>query len=275
MNLQNIPVAEKAKIKDKDYIKLPNIRKLFIPDEGYTFFDMDLDRADLQVVVWEANDSDLKKALRLGLDMHCFSAVDIFDIKGIPHDELAESHPNYRDHRAKIGEARRGKAKAGVHATNYGVGDNKLATALGITRHEAGTFRAKWFGAHPGIRKWHIRVEQSVATSGYLENKFGARLYNFGRFNLPEFLAWGPQSTVAGVINRALVAIDRAYQSGMCSTQLLIQVHDSLAGQFPSGLIDTEIPLLRKLAEVPIPYDEPLIIPVGFKTSPISWGDCK
>jgi DNA polymerase-1 len=269
MNLQNIPVAEKAKIKDPNYIKLPNIRKLFIPDEGYTFFDMDLDRADLQVVVWEAGDNDLKKALRLGLDMHCFSAVDIFDIKGIPHDELAESHPNYKDHRARIGEARRGKAKAGVHATNYGVGDNKLATALGITRAEAANFRAKWFAAHPGIRKWHLRVEQAVATTGYLENKFGARLYNFGRFNLPEFLA------VAGVINRALVNIDRAYQLGECSTQLLIQVHDSLAGQFPSKLLESEISRLRKLAEVPIPYDDPLIIPVGFKTSPISWGDCK
>lgn len=275
MNLQNIPVAEKAKIKDPNYIKLPNIRKLFIPDDGYTFFDMDLDRADLQVVVWEAGDNDLKKALRLGLDMHCFSAVDIFDIKGIPHDELSESHPNYKDHRGRIGEARRGKAKAGVHATNYGVGDNKLATALGITRAEAGNFRAKWFAAHPGIRKWHLRVEQAVSTTGYLENKFGARLYNFGRFSLPEFLAWGPQSTVAGVINRALVAIDGAFQLGDCSTQLLIQVHDSLAGQFPTGLLDSEIPRLRKLAEVPIPYDDPLIIPVGFKTSPISWGDCK
>ena len=28
---------------------LPNIRKLFIPDEGYEFFDIDLDSADLVV----------------------------------------------------------------------------------------------------------------------------------------------------------------------------------------------------------------------------------
>lgn len=275
MNLQNIPVAEKAKIKDKEYIRLPNIRKLFIPDPGFTFFDMDLDRADLQVVVWEADDSDLKKALRLGLDMHCFSAVDIFDIKGIPHDELAESHPNYKEHRAKIGEARRGKAKAGVHATNYGVGDNKLATALGITRMEASTFRAKWFAAHPGIRKWHLRVEQSVSRNGYLENKFGARLYNFGRFNLPEFLAWGPQSTVAGVINRALVAIDAAYQRKAHNIQLLIQVHDSLAGQFPTVDYKTACETLTRLSAISVPYEEPLIIPVGIKTSTESWGSCK
>ncbi len=275
MNLQNIPVAEKAKIKDKDYIKLPNIRKLFIPDEGYTFFDMDLDRADLQVVVWEAEDADLKKALRLGIDMHCFSAVDIFNIKGIPHDELTESHPNYKEHRARIGEANRGKAKAGVHATNYGVGDRKLAVALGITVHEASIFRARWFAAHPGVRKWHTRTEENVAKSGFVENKFGARLYNFGRFQLPEFLAWLPQSTVAGVINRALVNIDNAEQRGETSTQLLIQVHDSLAGQFLSSRREEEVANLKRLAEVPIPYEEPLIIPVGINCSNASWGACK
>jgi len=236
---------------------------------------MDLDRADLQVVVWEADDSDLKKALRLGLDMHCFSAVDIFNIKGIPHDELTESHPNYKNHRARIGEANRGKAKAGVHATNYGVGDRKLAVALGITVHEASVFRARWFSAHPGIRRWHTRTEKAVSETGYLENRFGARLYNFGRFMLPEFLAWGPQSTVAGVINRALVRIDAAAQAGETSTQLLIQVHDSLAGQFLSSRKDQEIEKLRELSQIVIPYDEPLIIPVGFKTSNTSWGDCK
>jgi DNA polymerase-1 len=275
MNLQNIPVAEKAKIKDPNYIKLPNIRKLFIADPGYTFYDMDLDRADLQVVVWEADDKELKMALREGLDLHCFNAVTVYDIKGIPADELKESHPNYKEHRARIGEAKRGKTKAGIHATNYGVGDRKLAQTLGITVHEASLFRAKWFGARPGVRKWHLRTEEAIAKKGYIENKFGARLYNFGRPNLPEFLGWLPQSTVAGVINRALVNVDGAYQRGETSNQLLIQVHDSLAGQFLTSRKDEEIVKLRELAQVVIPYDDPLVIPVGINCSEKSWGDCK
>lgn len=274
MNLQNIPVAEKEKIKDKNYIKLPNIRKLFIPDPGYTFFDIDLDRADLQVVVWEANDPDLKKALREGIDLHCFNACVVYDIKGIPYDELAENHPNYKEHRGRIGEARRGKTKAGIHATNYGVGDRKLAQTLGISTHEASLFRSKWFGARPGIRKWHVRTEHEIATRGYIENKFGARLYNFGRPNLPEFLGWLPQSTVAGVINRGLVAIDTAQQRGETSIELLIQVHDSLAGQFPTKLEASARKDLLELTRIPVPYADPLIIPIGIKTSTKSWGDC-
>lgn len=275
MNLQNIPMSEKQKIKAEDYIKLPNIRKLFLPDDGFTFFDMDLDRADLQVVVWEANDSDMKKALKLGLDMHCVNACDIFSIKGIPYEELQENHPNYKDHRKKIGEAFRGKAKAGVHATNYGVGDSKLAMALGITRHEASTFRARWFAAHPGILRWHKRTEASGTRRGYIENKFGARLNTLGRFDLPVALGWGPQSTVAGVINRALVRIDEAEQRGETSAQLLLQVHDSLGGQFRSVRKAAEIKLLQELATIVIPYDDPLIIPTSINCSELSWGDCK
>jgi DNA polymerase-1 len=275
MNLQNVPVGEKIKIKDPNYIKLPNVRKLFIPDPGKEFFDMDLDRADLQVVTWEADDTNMKQALRMGLDLHCVNACDIFNIKGIPYDELNEKHPNYKEHRGRIGEANRGKAKAGVHATNYGVGDGKLAQSLGISISEAGVFRGRWFGVHPGIRRWHLRTETNATRYGFIENKFGARLYLFGRFNLPEFLGWLPQSTVAGVINRALVNIDKAHEIGDCPAELLGQVHDSLFGQYPIATKVSTLKTLRDLSEIIIPYDDPLIIPVGFKTSIESWGDCK
>lgn len=275
MNLQNIPAGEKQKIKDENYIKLPNIRKLFIPDLGKTFYDIDLDRADMQVVGAESGDINLKDALRKGIDLHCMSAAEIYGIKGVPVDELVESHPNYKNHRARIGKPNRDKTKNGGHACDYGVGVPKLATTLGITRHEASIFQARWFGLFPGIRKWHTRVETLVAKQGYIENPFGARLYNFGRFSLPEFLGWVPQSTVAGVINRALVAIDRAREEEEITNDLLIQVHDSLAGQFDTSRKEEEIKKLKELSRIVIPYDDPLIIPVGIKTSEVSWGDCE
>lgn len=275
MNFQNIPVKEKQKIKDDNYVKLPNIRELFLPDPGKTFFDIDLDRADMQAVGWEADDANLKMVLRKGIDLHCMSAAEIYGIKGIPVEELAESHPNYLEHRARIGKAYRDKTKNGGHACDYAVGDRKLAQTLGITVHEASAFKARWFGLFPGIRKWHTRTEQAVLSRGYIENKFGARLYCFGRFNLPEFLGWLPQSTVAGVINRALVNIDDAQRKGETTIELLIQVHDSLAGQFDTAKKDSEILTLKRLASIIVPYEDPLIIPVGVKTSTKSWGDCK
>lgn len=275
MNMQNIPIKEKEKIKGVgDYVKLPNIRELALPDPGKTFFDIDLDRADMQIVGWESEDKNLKDALRKGIDLHCMSAAEIFNIKGIPIDELIETHPNYLDHRGRIGKAHRDKTKNGGHACDYGVGDRKLAQTLGITVHEAAAFKARWFGLFPGIRKWQLRVEESVAKTGYLENKFGARLYCFGRFDLPEFLGWLPQSTVSGVINRALVNIDRAQQNGKTNIELLIQVHDSLAGQFPTNEFEQSKMDLIDLCSIPVPYDDVLVIPVGVKTSRESWGKC-
>jgi hypothetical protein len=56
--------------------------------------------------------------------------------------------------------------------------------------------------------------------------------------------------------------------------QVLLQVHDSLAGQFPTHRAATLVPLMQTRSRIIIPYEDPLIIPTGLKTSVTSWGDC-
>jgi hypothetical protein len=96
-----------------------------------------------------------------------------------------------------------------------------------------------------------------------------------GRINLPELLGWLPQSTVAGVIERALVKIDTHVQAGRSTIQMQIQVHDSLAGQYKTECEALELNALKELSQISIPYPDPLIIPTSIKTSRLSWGDCK
>lgn len=265
-NLQVIPGEKEAK---EDGLKLPNIKTMFGPDPGYEFFDLDLDRADLQVVVWEADDKELKQALRLGLDMHCFNAVSIYKIKGIPPEELVESHPNYKERRAQIGYKNRQNCKVAVHAVDYGCKARTLAISLGCTVKEADDFIAGWFARHPGIRNWHERTEIALRTKRMVKNAYGYQRFYFDRIDgmLPEALAWIPQSTVAVTINK----IWRNVFHSLPSVQVLLQVHDSLAGQYPIGF-DTGA--IRENSRVVVPYPDPLIIPVGIKTSRISWGDC-
>lgn len=233
--------------------KLPNIKELFIPDPGYLIADTDLDRADLQVVVWEANDEDLKAKLRAGADIHLENAKDIF----------GESQ----------GKVKRPLAKAGVHATNYGASARTLARALGITVKEAEYFQSRWFAAHPGIQDWHDRVLDSIQTTRSVSNKFGFRRYYFDRIEhlLPEALAWIPQSTVAIVTNRGLKNVS----NNLPQVEVLLQVHDSLVWQTKIATFQIVRPLVRKELEIVIPYDDPLIIPVGLKISATSWGDCR
>lgn len=269
-NLQNLPKGHEA--KEPEDLSLPNVRKMFVPDPGYTFFDMDLDRADLQVVAWEADEPDLKKALKLGVDLHCMNAMMIFKIPGIPVEELVEKHPNYKDHRGRITEARRQKAKQGCHAVNYFCQARTLAMHLGSTVREAEAFIAAHLGANPGIKKWHDRTQAQLLKFRFVENRYGYRRYYFDRVEglLPEALAWVPQSTVANTINR----IWMEFYLHLPEVQVLLQVHDSIAGQFPSNRSDSLLPRMRDLARVAVPYPDPLIIPAGIKTSTVSWGDC-
>jgi DNA polymerase I len=250
-NLQNIPKGG-AFDKDPDALVLPNIRSIFIPDEGMTFFDMDLDRADLQVVVWESDEDEFKSMLRAGVDMH------------------AEN--------AKVMGISRQLAKSWVHGTNYGGGPRTMARNCGLTIHQAETMRARWFSIHPGILAWHKRTEAQLKSKRYVENRLGYRRFYFDRIEglLPEALAWIPQSTVACVINRAWVNTFRSLgQLGDNTCEVLLQVHDSLAGQFPTALRDQVLPRLTAAARITIPYSDPLIIPTGVKTSVSSWGACE
>lgn len=280
-NLQNIPSAKsksvgKAKSRGAiatlgDAYSFPNIRSMFIPDTGCTLWDGDLDRADLQVVAWEADDELLKSALRLGVDIHLLNCYSLRGIEGPPMEELCETHPRYKEHREPNNELRE-FSKTFCHGTNYGGGSRTMAANVGRTVHEVERSQRLWFGAHPGIKRWHDRVELQVRKHHFVENRFGYRWYIFDRVEgiLPEAIAWIPQSTVSIVINRIWANI----YNRLKEVDVLMQVHDSLVGQFPIGRTDLITSIVEQ-AKIVVPYPDPLVIPFSVKTSNTSWGDVK
>lgn len=229
----------------------PNVRKWFVPDPGHTMFDVDLQQADAQVVAWESDDEELKAIFRdPSADLHDENCKAIF---------------------GKLTKSGRQMAKAGVHATNYGSSARTMARALGITVAMAEAFQRKWFAAHPGIKDWHRRIESQLMSTRTVTNKFGFRIRYFGRVEqlLPEALAWIPQSTVSRIINTGLNALDEHPV-----VEPLIQVHDSIVGQFPNSFYPKRIEIKEALT-VPVPYDDPLIMGVDMDCSRKSWGECK
>ena len=184
---------------------------------------------------------------------------------------LVETHPKYWDYRSPR-KAKREFAKTFGHATDY-VGQAKTVAAhTGRLVHEIDRAQKIYFGKYPGILRWHERVKDQITKYHFVENKFGYRWYIFDRLEglLPEACAWIPQSTVGIVINRVWINFHRA----LPEVQTLLQVHDSLAGQFPTHRKEYLLPKMRECSRIHIPYDDPLIIPTGIKTSEISWGDC-
>jgi len=276
-NLQTIPSeksksAGKAAARGSMDFQLPNIRSMFGPDPGFTFFDMDLDRADLQVVAWEADDSTLKAALKLGADMHLLNVYGIEGKEPPPLEELVESHSKYWDHRGPRKHLRE-FAKVFCHGTNYLGKAKTMAAHTGKGVHEIDLAQKKYFSRYPGIEAWHKRIIGQVTKFRFVENKFGYRWYIFDRITddiMPAAVAWVPQSTVGIVINRCWINFHR----DVPEVQTLLQVHDSLAGQFPTHRRDYLLPRMQEAARIVVPYDDPLVIPTGIKTSELSWGEC-
>lgn len=235
-------------------INLPNLRKMFIPDPGFTIMEGDLARADAQVVAWEAGDEELKELFRSGFDIHTENAKAIFNVQVVSHEQ-------------------RQKAKVGVHLVDYYGQAKTLAAELGVTVHEAEQFINRWFSAHPKIRKWHERIRIELSLTRSVTNKFGFRKYFFDKLDrlLPEALAWVPQSSVAIVTYHGMKNLARSVPE----VQILLQVHDSLVMQTPTALCPAIFPRIKKAMEIPIPYDDPLIIPIDITASEVSWGEAK
>lgn len=251
LNLQNIP-----KGGGNDDLELPNVRDLFIPDPGFTFFDIDLSSADLRIVAWESDCKELKAMLRAGLD---------------PYTEIAKEF--YHDPTITKKDPRRQTFKSFAHGTHYLGTPKGLAERLGLSVHEADKTQKWYFGRCPEIKRWQDDLKDQVTKRRMVENVFGYRFYFFGRIEgntFNEAAAWIPQSTVGCLINRGYVAVDR----DLPEVQVLLQVHDSLAGQFPTHLGDSVVRRIVDACEVELPYDDPLTIPVGVKTSTKSWGAC-
>lgn len=167
----------------------------------------------------------------------------------------------------------RRSGKIGVTGnTNYGGQARTMAAHCGITVHESERAQRNWFAAHPGIKDWHTRISVQLQTTRTVSNKFGYKRFYFDRVDdslVKHALAWVPQSTVACVINRGLVNIDR----NLPEVQLLLQIHDSLVMQIPETRLDALLPQVHKNMLISIPYPEPLTIQVGLKIGKRNWGE--
>lgn len=258
-NLQNIPKGGEEADSD---LKLPNVRKMFVPDPGYEMFDKDLSKADLRIVVWESGEDEMKAMLKEGKDPYIEVARDFYKDRTINKLRSDGSEdPRYRTF------------KSFCHGTHYLGSPSGLSQRLGLTVYQAEKTQNWYFGRFPKIREWQNDFKKQVASRRWVENIFGYRCHFFGRIDdatFREAIAWVPQSTVALYINRIWMNLYEKYPH----IWVLLQVHDSLVGQFPIHRRDECLAQLEEASRIVLPYDDPLIIPTGTKTSQVSWGDC-
>lgn len=255
-NLQNVPSGDES---EDAVIPLPNIRALFLPDLGYTWFDLDGDSADLRIVTGESGCRAMQAYFAAGVKPYVEIAKEFYR-----DPTITKHHKSYK------------RMKALCHGSNYGGEGPGLSERIGLPVHDVERMQRWYFGMCPEIKAWQEDIKRQIEQRGWIENPFGYRLWNWDRISRQvynEALAWTPQSTVGILINKIAAAIDEQ----LPDVQLLLQVHDSLDGQYPTHLGPACRRQILEIAEsIEIPCRSgPIKVPAGMKVSTKSWGDCE
>lgn len=246
-NLQNIPRG--------------SFRRLYVPDPGKVLIKSDLSQAEYMVFCWEAPVPEF---------IHAYTTDPSFDVHLLNASRIWKTDPE------SITKEQRYAAKQGVYAGNYGIGPLKLSKMHDMDFHEAKTIIEGYKRTRPELELWWRRVEDQIKTTRTLRNVLGRERIFFGRVDQALFRAaydWICQSTVADLINKALVTLDKA------GVEVLLQVHDELVCQCDDNPteIGFTIQMIRTAMEIPVkfPNVEPvMIIPVEIAVGP-NWYDVK
>jgi len=218
--------------------------------------NIDLDSADLRVVAWESDCQWIKQCFAEGKKPYVELLKEYHR-----NPSLTKAHKDYTSF------------KSVCHGTNYLGHAAGVAPRVGLLVHEVDKLQKWYFGRCPEIPKWQKSIKNQIDSQSYVSNAWGYRIYNFERTDdavYREMVAWIPQSTVAILINHGFVNLDKYCPE----VQVLLQTHDSLSGQYPCAGSDYWKKKILEHCTVAVPYADPLTIPVGLKTSAISWGDC-
>jgi DNA polymerase-1 len=242
-NLQNIPIRTDLGRE---------IRKGFIPADGYLFYGADYSQVELRILAHFSGDEPLVSAFKDGVDVHKQTASVIF---GVPLD--------------KVTGDQRGAAKTINFATLYGQGAFSLARQLGIGRDEAKAFIEQYFERFSGVRRYLDEQVHTAREKGFVETLMGRRRY------IPELIAknWNVrqfgervaqntpiQGTAADMIKKAMIDVAGALARVDTGARMLLQVHDELLFEVPVGEEDALAEVVVASMEGAMELRVPLVV---------------
>lgn len=231
-NLQNIPVRTELGRE---------LRKVFVPKEGYRFVDADYSQIELRVLAHMSGDKALIEAYNSAEDIHAITASSVF------HVPLEEVTPQLRRN-----------AKAVNFGIVYGISSFGLSQGLSITRKEAAQFIEQYFRTFPGIKGFLDDAVKSAREKGWCVTMFGRRRpipelkeSNFMRRSFGERVAMNApiQGTAADIIKIAMIGVDHRLREEGLKSRLVLQVHDELLVEAAADEVKAVERILREEME--------------------------
>ena len=210
-NLQNIPIRMELGRQ---------IRKVFIPKDGYCFMDADYSQIELRVLASMSGDERLIEAYRSHADIHRTTASQVFHI---PFEEVTD--------------LQRRNAKAVNFGIVYGISSFGLSEDLSISRKEAAAYIKQYFETYPQVKQFIDSLVKDAKKNGYAVTLYGRRrpvpeLFssNFMQRSFGERVAMNSpiQGTAADIIKIAMIRVFERLKKEGLKSKLILQVHDEL-----------------------------------------------
>ena len=252
-NLQNIPIKSSQGKK---------IRNAFVAEQGKKIFAADYSQIELRIMAHLSGDENLLKAFKNKIDIHSFTASEIFDI-GID----------------KVSTDDRRSAKAINFGLIYGMSSFGLSKQLGISIPEAKEYMDIYFNRYPKIKFYMNEMIEFAKTKGYVETVYGRKLYlpeinskRAQRRNYAERTAINApvQGTAADIIKVAMIQIDKWLMQQKSKTKMIMQVHDELVFEIYENDIDSEVTNIVNIMQDCVNLNLPLEVNYGIDDN---WGN--
>ncbi len=254
-NLQNIPVRLELGRE---------LRKVFIPEEGYVFLDADYSQIELRVLAHISDDQNLINAFINGQDIHRLTASQVLSI---PFDDVTPQQ--------------RRQAKAVNFGIIYGIGAFSLSQDLNISRNEAEDYIKNYFAKYPNVKKYMDNVVEKAKNNGYASTIFKRRRdmpellssnFNTRSFGQRVAMNMPIQGTAADIIKIAMIKVSKALKEGNFKSRLILQVHDELIIETLENEIEQVSVILKQNMENAVSLNVPLLVDVKCAKS---WYDAK
>lgn len=246
------------------------IRNFFVARPGHLLVGADYESLEPRIFAHVSGDERLQNIFKNGLDFYSEIAIRT---EGLQHYSSDKSAPNYL---GKLDKPKRQQAKAYALGIPYGMTGYKLSFQLGTTPEDADKLVNNYLEAFPDLKAWMNRTQEQVLAEGFIRSQAGrirhlkrAREYylKYGLSILDSLQLWKDyhsdpgayghmkqvrrelknyinnarnfqiQSLAASIVNRAAIAIMRAFKEANLKACIIMNVHDELVVEAPEAEI--------------------------------------
>lgn len=245
-NLQNIPIrTEEGR----------ELRKLFMASEGNVLIDADYSQIELRLLAHFSGCKELIQAYCEGKDIHAITASQVFEVP------LEKVTPQMR--RA---------AKAVNFGIIYGISAFGLSIDLNISAKKAQQYIDKYFELYSDVKEYMQKNVEIATKNGYITTLLGRRRVineihssnrNVRMFGERAAMNMPLQGSSADIIKIAMINVDKKLREGGYKAKLVLQVHDELVIDCPSGEVLNVASILQTEMENAVSLSVPLTVEFG------------